>query len=149
MKKNDLDNENKFLQAFAGAIIGFVVLCLVSAFCVCIGGCKSAPAFTTELGERNQFVLGQLDSTITSLNRELNQSNDEIRECLERSRDIEDGARRIKYLFGEYVKTVQRIQDANNRAVERLKVLEENLHNPNSNKSAGKNSGNNPSEVRN
>jgi hypothetical protein len=41
-------------------------------------------------------------------------------------------------LFGEYVKTVQRIQDANNRAVERLKVLEENLHNPNSNKSAGK-----------
>ena len=118
----------KFFQAAIGGFLGFFAIVLVAAFCVCASGCKTASIDSTGVGERNQFISGQLDSTIKSLDRALVECDGEVRDCLERSRGIESGAERLKYLIGEYFKIVERIQDANNRAIAELEGLEKGMH---------------------
>lgn len=119
----------RFLQIVAGGLIGFVAIVLVAAFCSVASGCKSASIDSTGVGERNQYISGQLDSTIKSLDRALVECDGEVRDCLERSRGIESGAERLKYLIGEYFKIVERIQDANNRAIAELENMEKGMRN--------------------
>ena len=119
--------KEKILRNFAGLVCFFVLALVVGCCCVLFPGCRTLAVDSTGIGERNKYIIGQLDSTIQSLNRELVESNGALEECVERSRTIEDGAQRLKYLVGRYFEVTKRIQDANNRAISRLEVLEESV----------------------
>lgn len=107
----------------------FIICMLTVAMAVCCSGCVSTGFDEEGLGERNSYVRGQLDSTIRSLDRELTAGNESLRKCVERSGSIEDGARRLKELLRGYFEVVERIQEANSKALAKCKVLEESLHN--------------------
>lgn len=106
--------------------IRLVVICILINMCMC--ACKTVEVDSTGIGERNQYVCGQLDSTIKSLDRDLADCDRALQECTERSRGIEDLAERLKYLTTEYFRITKQIQDANNRALSELNVLEEDMY---------------------
>ena len=105
-------------------ILKFICVIILCFGCV---GCKSTKIDSTGVGERNQYVRGRLDSTIKSLDRDLADCDRALAECTERSRGIEDLAARLKYLTTEYFRITKQIQDANNRALAELDVMEEDM----------------------
>ncbi|MBO7123279.1 MAG: hypothetical protein J6V90_08375 [Treponema sp.] len=106
MRKNgkDYDDGYSFLRSVAGAIIAFVVLCLVSAFCLCIGGCATTKSHSGGVRESSSFIVGKLEGSVEDFDRG-------IARAVERSRSIEDELERLDYLFGQYEQTALRLRD--------------------------------------
>lgn len=115
-------NGNESSRACVVPVLAALALACASCF-----GCRSLGVDADGIGERNQYISGRLDSTIKSLDREIAYSNEQVRECLERSRDIESGAERLKYLVERYFEIVRRIQGASDKAVAELRSMEEGM----------------------
>lgn len=120
-------NEKETYENESFSRAGIAVLAALAVACASFIGCRSLGVDAGGVGERNQYISGRLDSTIKSLDRELAYSNEQVRECLERSRDIESGAERLKYLVERYFEIVGRIQGASDKAVAELRSLEEGM----------------------
>ena len=117
MKNDDFEKENKFLRTFAGAIIGFVILCLVSAFCLCLGGCATTKSHSGNIRESDSFFIGKLETSIENFDRGL-------ATAVERSRGIKDELERIDYMFGQYERLVGGLRNEVNSLRAEIERLE-------------------------
>ena len=111
----------KFLQIVAGGFIGFVAIALVSAFCVCAGGCATTKSHSGRVRESDSYFIGKLETTIERF-------DEGIAEAVERSRGIENELERVDYLFGQYESAVGRLRDEVNTLRREIEVLEKGVH---------------------
>ena len=111
----------KFLQIVAGGLIGFVAIVLVSAFCVCAGGCATTKSHAGRVRESDSYFIGKLETTIERF-------DEGIAGAVERSRGIENELERVDYLFGQYESAVGRLRDEVNTLRREIEVLEKDVH---------------------
>lgn len=111
----------RFLQIVAGGLIGFVAIVLVSAFCVCAGGCATTKSHAGRVRESDSYFIGKLETTIERF-------DEGIAGAVERSRGIENELERVDYLFGQYESAVGRLRDEVNTLRREIEVLEKDVH---------------------
>lgn len=112
----------RFLQIIAGGLIGFVAIVLVSAFCVCAGGCATTKSHSGRVRESDSYFIGKLETTIERF-------DEGIAGAVERSRGIENELERVDYLFGQYESAVGRLRDEVNTLRREIEVLEKGVPN--------------------
>ena len=118
MKDDEFSKSQKIVRGAAGALLAFVVLCVVAAFCAGLGGCA-----TTTIGQSydvvnaNSRVIGKLETSIENFDRG-------IGEAVERSRGIESELERVDYLFGQYERLVGGLRDEVNSLRAEIERLE-------------------------
>ena len=104
MKDEDVFKSQKIVRGAAGALLAFVALAVVSAFCAGLGGCATTKSHPRGVRESDSYFVGKLESSIESFDRG-------IGEAVERSRRIEDELERVDYLFGQYERLVGGLRD--------------------------------------
>ena len=117
MKDEEYSKKQKFLRGVAGAMLAFVALCVVSAFCFCAGGCATTKSHSGGVRESDSYFLGRIEATIESFDRG-------IGEAVERSRGIESELERVDYLFGQYERLVGGLRDEVNSLRAEIERLE-------------------------
>ena len=117
MKDGVFSKTQKFLRGVAGAMLGFVVLCVVSAFCASLGGCATTKSHNGRVRESDSYFVGKLETSIENFDRG-------IGEAVERSRGIESELERVDYLFGQYERLVGGLRDEVNSLRDEIERLE-------------------------
>lgn len=121
MNDDNFERQNKHLQGFAGCIIAFILLCLVSFICASLGGCATTKSHSGRVRESDSYFIGKLETTIERF-------DEGIAGAVERSRGIEDELERVDYLFGQYESAVGRLRDEVNTLRREIEVLEKDVH---------------------
>ena len=111
----------------------FFALFLICLSIVIFSGCKSTEhADTANVVQGDSYSAGQLEATIQALDGTTTDSRKRIEQLIDTSRDIEDTAERIDYLFTGYEQEVQRLLDEvdtiRKRAEERQRAADSGIH---------------------
>lgn len=77
--------------------------------CIVIVVCSVSCATTTGTLTGDIYAAGQLEATITALDRTVVNSRERVRGIVSASRDVENGIERLEYLFRCYAQEVERI----------------------------------------
>lgn len=117
MKDDKFAKCQKIVRAAAGAMLAFVVLCLVAAFCASLGGCATTKSHPRGVRMSDSYFVGKLESSIESFDRG-------IGEAVERSRGIESELERIDFLFGQYERLVGGLRNEVNSLRAEIERLE-------------------------
>ena len=117
MKDDEFSKSQKIVRGAAGALLAFVVLCVVAAFCATLGGCATTKSHSGRVRESDSYFVGKLETSIENFDRG-------IGEAVERSRRIEDELERVNYLFGQYERLVGGLRDEVNSLRAEIERLE-------------------------
>ena len=117
MNDDEFSKSQKIVRGAAGALLAFVVLCVVAAFCAGLGGCATTKSHPRGVRESDSYFVGKLESSIENFDRG-------IGEAVERSRGIESELERIDYLFGQYERLVGGLRDEVNSLRDEIERLE-------------------------
>ena len=107
MKDDEFSKSQKIVRGAAGALLAFVVLCVVAAFCAGLGGCATSTRIGTDPGsvrESSAYILGRLEESVEGFDRG-------IADAIGRSQKIEDDLERLEFLFGQYEQAALRLRD--------------------------------------
>lgn len=85
--------------------IFFVFACVIG-LCGVFTGCETTRIDDSGIVERNSRAVGQLEATVSSLDRTVAASRERIGAVVSSSRDIEDGIARLEFLFKCYEREV-------------------------------------------
>ena len=104
------DDENVFTQIVSGVMLGGVIVVLVAAFCLCLGGCSTLKTRRNagDVRQSDAFILGELESAVSDFDGGIGRA---IRE----SKGIADEVGRLEYLFDKYEQHAMRLRDEVNR----------------------------------
>lgn len=97
-----------------GYAVGFIAVCFFILLCsVLFGGCATARLSGDDAGivSANSRAVGQLEATVTELDRTITDSRERIGIVARAGERIKDGIDRLEYLFGEYEQEVGRLLD--------------------------------------
>ncbi len=77
----------------------------------CVSSCSTTGTGTDVIDTitGNSYAAGQLEATITELDRTTASSRERIEAIIGTSRNIENGIERVEYLFGQYESEVNRL----------------------------------------
>ena len=117
MNKNDIESLKRFFGHTVGAILAFLLLAVIAAFCATLGGCATTKSHSGRVRESDSYFVGKLETSIENFDRG-------IGEAVERSRGIESELERVDYLFGQYERLVGGLRDEVNSLRAEIERLE-------------------------
>ena len=107
MKDDEFTKSQKIVRGAAGALLAFVVLCVVAAFCAGLGGCATGTRIGTDSGsvrESSAYIFGRLEESVEGFDRG-------VADAIRRSQKIEDDIERLEFLFRQYEQAALRLRD--------------------------------------
>ena len=115
------DDENVFAQIVSGVMLGGVIVVLVAAFCLCLGGCTTTTRIGTDPGairDSYSYIAGGLESAVSEFDRGIARAE-------AHSRGIQDEIERVIYLFNEYEREALYLRNEVSRLRAKIKATEE------------------------
>ena len=113
-------------KTFHSRIIFYIFICITGSGI--FTACKSTQISDSDIIYRNSYTAGQLETTITELDRTTTDSRNRIADIIGTSRNIENGIERIEYLFNGYESEVDRLLNEIDRIRNQIKKTKESTN---------------------